>query len=80
MTLTLSLGVKGFGSGDSEKEVRIFSLRGAHLIGMFSRTKLAKEFRFWVLDILDQHTAQLPQKRDRNANPHRAANPVRERA
>ncbi|MDQ9668887.1 hypothetical protein RF033_15005, partial [Serratia marcescens] len=33
---------------------RIFSLRGAHLIGMFARTKLAKEFRKWVLDILDQ--------------------------
>ncbi|WP_208281457.1 BRO-N domain-containing protein [Massilia oculi] len=33
--------------------VRIFSLRGAHLLAMFARTKVAKEFRRWVLDILD---------------------------
>jgi prophage antirepressor-like protein len=45
MTLTVNLTVKGFGNGSSEKEVRIFSLRGAHLIAMFSRTALAKEFR-----------------------------------
>lgn len=36
------------------QKVRIFSLRGAHLIGMLSHTKVAKEFRRWVLDILDQ--------------------------
>lgn len=35
------------------KDVRIFSLRGAHLVAMFARTKKAKEFRRWVLDILD---------------------------
>ena len=35
------------------QKVRIFSLRGAHLIAMFARTKIAKEFRKWVLDILD---------------------------
>jgi hypothetical protein len=28
---------------------------------MFARTKLAAEFRRWVLDILDQYTSQLPQ-------------------
>lgn len=33
---------------------RIFSLRGAHLIAMFARTPVAKEFRKWVLDILDK--------------------------
>ena len=46
------------------QKVRIFSLRGAHLIAMFSRTKIAKEFRKWVLDILDEEvrktTALLP--------------------
>ncbi|MGL5410310.1 MAG: P22AR C-terminal domain-containing protein, partial [Shewanella sp.] len=41
--------------------VRIFSLRGAHLIAMFSRTALAKEFRRWVLDVLDRETAAHPQ-------------------
>ncbi len=40
-------------SGGGEQETRIFSLRGAHLLAMLSRTKLAKEFRKWVLDVLD---------------------------
>lgn len=35
------------------QEVRIFSLRGAHLLGMFARTDRAAEFRRWVLDVLD---------------------------
>ncbi len=35
-------------------QARIFSLRGCHLIAMFSRTKVAKEFRKWVLDLLDR--------------------------
>ena len=40
------------------QKVRIFSLRGAHLIAMFARTKVAKDFRKWVLDILDKETNQ----------------------
>lgn len=40
-----------------EQETRIFSLRGAHLLGMFARTKAAADFRRWVLDILDRETA-----------------------
>ncbi len=48
-------------NGDLQ-ETRIFSLRGCHLIAMFSRTKVAKEFRKWVLDILDKETTgQLPE-------------------
>ncbi|HAS6018122.1 TPA: Bro-N domain-containing protein [Vibrio vulnificus] len=43
-------------SGNYQKSVRIFSLRGAHLIAMFARTAIAKQFRKWVLDILDQET------------------------
>ncbi|MBY8122876.1 Bro-N domain-containing protein [Vibrio fluvialis] len=43
-------------SGNYQKSVRIFSLRGAHLIAMFARTSIAKQFRKWVLDILDQET------------------------
>lgn len=54
MSLTVKLTVKGFGSGNSKKEVRLFSLRGAHLIAMFARTPVAKTFRRWVLDILDR--------------------------
>lgn len=42
------------------QDVRMFSLRGAHLIAMFARTPKAKEFRRWVLDILDQECGQSP--------------------
>jgi len=37
---------------------RVFSLRGAHLIAMFSRTPVAKEFRKWLLDLVDKEIAQ----------------------
>lgn len=36
------------------QETRIFSLRGAHLLGMFARTAKAAEFRRWALDVLDR--------------------------
>ncbi|HEE4134770.1 P22AR C-terminal domain-containing protein [Klebsiella pneumoniae] len=47
-------------SGNYRKKVRVFSLRGAHLIAMFARTPVAKEFRRWVLDILDREVAHSP--------------------
>lgn len=58
MTGTVNLTVPG---NPMQIPVRIFSLRGAHLIAMFSRTGLAKEFRRWVLDVLDRETAAHPQ-------------------
>jgi len=39
------------------RAVRIFSLRGAHLLGMLARTPRAAEFRHWVLDVLEGRTA-----------------------
>lgn len=39
-----------------EQMTRAFTLRGAHLIAMFARTPVAKEFRRWVLDILDRES------------------------
>lgn len=39
-------------------KTRIFSLKGCHLIAMFARTKVAKDFRKWVLDILDKEVGQ----------------------
>ncbi|MBI5058937.1 hypothetical protein HZB60_04025, partial [candidate division KSB1 bacterium] len=36
------------------RDVRIFSPRGCHLIGMFARTERAKAFRKWVLDVLEK--------------------------
>jgi len=44
-------------SGNLVTQTRVFSLRGAHLIGMFARTSRAQEFRRWVLDILEGHQA-----------------------
>lgn len=38
--------------------VRVFSLRGCHLIAMFARTPIAKEFRKWVLDVLENEVLQ----------------------
>lgn len=35
------------------QQVRIFSPRGCYMIGMLSRTEKAKEFRKWVLDVLE---------------------------
>lgn len=43
-----------------EQTVRVFSLRGAHLLGMFARTERARDFRRWVLDVLDHYVKQLP--------------------
>lgn len=34
--------------------VRVFSLRGAHLLGMLARSERAKEFRRWVLDTIEK--------------------------
>lgn len=55
MTLMVKLAVKGYGNGFSEKHVRIFSPRGAHLIAMFARTAKAEAFRRWVLDVLEAY-------------------------
>ncbi|EBA5979886.1 hypothetical protein H5518_000023 [Salmonella enterica] len=63
MTQTLNLSVSGGTSGRLSRKVRIFSLRGAHLIAMFARTPVAKEFRRWVLDILDREVKQQPSVR-----------------
>jgi len=38
---------------DQAREARLFSARGAHLLAMFARTPVAKQFRHWVLDVLE---------------------------
>lgn len=43
------------------QETRIFSPRGCYALGMFARTKIAAEFRRWVLDVLEQKTSATPQ-------------------
>lgn len=39
---------------------RIFSLRGCHLLAMFARTPVAKEFRKWCLDVIEKYGEQFP--------------------
>lgn len=56
MTQTVKLTVSQNG-GELQREIRIFSLRGAHLLAMFSRTEIGKCFRKWALDILHKETA-----------------------
>lgn len=56
MSLVIESVTNGINNSLRKKSVRIFSLRGAHLIAMFSRTPVAKEFRKWVLDILDRES------------------------
>ena len=41
------------------QQVRVFSLRGAHLLGMLANTDKAKAFRRWVLDVLDKEAAKI---------------------
>ncbi|WP_413475896.1 Bro-N domain-containing protein [Hafnia paralvei] len=58
MSLTLNMKVNGINNSLRNKSVRVYSLRGAHLVAMFATTTKAKEFRRWVLDILDREVAQ----------------------
>ncbi|MFT4020056.1 MAG: BRO family protein [Acinetobacter sp.] len=52
--------VVNLGTSNLVSKVRIFSLRGCHLIAMFARTAVAKKFRKWVLDILDKESQPKP--------------------
>lgn len=58
MSMVIKMETNGINNNLRDKSVRVFSLRGAHLIAMFARTPVAKEFRRWVLDILDREVAQ----------------------
>ncbi len=71
MTALVKLKTKG-----GEQEVRIFSLRGAHLLGMFARTERAAEFRRWVLDILDAQNEAEAQRRAKPGANALAVQPV----
>ncbi|EOA3782582.1 KilA-N domain-containing protein [Vibrio vulnificus] len=45
--------VKLTSSGNYQKTIRVFSLRGANLVAMKAKTPIANEFRKWVLDVLE---------------------------
>lgn len=53
MTCNVKMTLQG-----QTREIRAFSLRGCHLVAMFAKTPVAKEFRKWVLDVLDKETLQ----------------------
>lgn len=55
MTAVVTLPTEG-----GPQETRIFSLRGCHLLAMFARTPVAKQFRRWVLDVIEQYGDQVP--------------------
>lgn len=54
MTIVTKVRMDGINNSLREVEVRLFSPRGAHLIGMVSRTKVAKELRIWLLDLAEK--------------------------
>lgn len=56
MTCILENTLSGFSNLTTEN--RLFSLRGAHLLGMFARTAKGQTFRRWVLDQLERIDAQ----------------------
>ncbi|WP_275150671.1 P22AR C-terminal domain-containing protein [Citrobacter koseri] len=60
MTMVIESVTNGINGSSRRMKVRVFSLRGAHLIAMFARTPVAKELRRWVLDILDREVAHSP--------------------
>ncbi|WNN42778.1 BRO-N domain-containing protein [Winslowiella toletana] len=57
MSMVVNVTTNGINNSLRTKKVRVFSIRGAHLVGMFAETPVAKEFRRWVLDILDREVA-----------------------
>ncbi|MCX8692782.1 ORF6C domain-containing protein, partial [Gilliamella sp. B2776] len=54
ITMVVKLTTNGINNSLREKSVRIFSLRGAHLVAMFANTEIAKEVRKWLLDLADK--------------------------
>ena len=64
MTATVNMTV-----GLTEVIVRIFSLRGCYALAMFARTPVAKAFRRWVLDVIEQYGDRVPVDRPISLTP-----------
>lgn len=60
MTQVIEMMTIGINNNLRKKRVRVFSLRGAHLLGMFANTAVAKQFRKWALDVLDNEVSVFP--------------------
>lgn len=50
-------------------KLRIFSLRGCHLLAMFARTPVAKAFRKWCLDVIERYGDRVPVERPISLTP-----------
>lgn len=48
---------------------RIFSLRGCYALAMFARTPVAKAFRKWCLDVIEQYGDRVPVERPISLTP-----------
>ena len=55
MTAVVTLPTEG-----GPQETRIFSLRGCYALAMFARTPVAKAFRKWCLDVIEQYGDRVP--------------------
>lgn len=63
ISMTSIVETVSLGNVNLINEVRVFSLRGAHMIDMFARTEQGVKFRAWVLDRLDELDRQaVPQR------------------
>ena len=58
MTQVVEIAVEPRNGADGR--ARIFSLRGCHLLAMFARTPVAKAFRKWCLDVIEQYGDRVP--------------------
>ncbi|EJD6095839.1 hypothetical protein M0J71_RS21400 [Citrobacter freundii] len=56
MTTLTKVTKDGINNSLREIDVRLFSPRGTHLIGMVSRTKVAKDLRRWMLDLVEKES------------------------
>lgn len=52
--------VENFDTVNLTVRARIFSLRGCYALAMFARTPVAKAFRRWVLDVIEQYGDRVP--------------------
>lgn len=56
MSQTVNLTVSSKNNEIQNKRVRIFSVRGAHLVGILSKTEIAKALRRWLLDLAEKES------------------------
>ncbi|EJX4928788.1 hypothetical protein OD635_005873 [Salmonella enterica] len=75
MTMVIDMMTNGINNSLRKKKVRVFSIRGAHLIAMFAETTVAKSFRKWALDVLDKEVHASPIARGNYNFPIETADP-----